>query len=96
MVVAFDCDGVFDDARIQLLAKKMKCEGNEIWIVTARKENQFNKDIVLLLASKIGLSEYSIIYATYHTDEQLSVKAISEQHFYSASQLVLKVPVISV
>lgn len=41
----------------------MKREGNEIWIVTARKENQFNKDIVLLLASKIGLSEYSIIYA---------------------------------
>ena len=41
MVVAFDCDGVFDDARIQLLAKKMKREGNEIWIVTARKVIQY-------------------------------------------------------
>ena len=61
--IAFDFDGCFDDIRIQVLAKKLVQEGNEIWIVTARKENQFSKDIVLNLAGKIGISEYRVIYA---------------------------------
>ena len=62
-IFAIDFDGVMDDIRIQNLVKKLIQEGNEIWIVTARKENEFNKNIVLNLSNKIGISEYRIIYS---------------------------------
>ena len=61
--ICFDFDSTFTDLRIQTLAKKLIRERNEVWIVTARKENEYNKKIVLNLATKVGLSEHSIIYA---------------------------------
>jgi hypothetical protein len=62
MIVAFDFDGTLDDVRLQKLAKKLVREKNEVWIVTARKENDFNKKAIYPTLQKIGLSEYSIIF----------------------------------
>ena len=61
-IFAFDFDNTFSDLRIQDLAKKLIREKNEIWIVTARRENDFSKNIIIPIISKIGLSEYNVIY----------------------------------
>ncbi len=59
-VIAFDFDGVLDDPKMQKFCRKLKSEGNEIWIVTARSDNDFNKSKIL---NKIGISEYMVLYA---------------------------------
>lgn len=62
MVIAFDFDHTITDIRLQRLAKKMIRERNEVWIVTMRKENDFNKKIVKPVLDKIGLPEMRVIY----------------------------------
>ena len=63
MVVAFDFDGVFDSIKMQGLIKKLKAERNEIWVVTARSDNEYNKKIVEAFLGKLGISKSSVIYA---------------------------------
>ncbi len=62
MVVAFDFDGVADDNKVQKLIRKLIVTGNEVWIVTMRKENEFNKNIVNAVISKLGMTIYSVIF----------------------------------
>lgn len=62
MVVAFDFDGVLDDKRMQRLALKMIRDRSEVWIVTMRKENDFNKKVLQPVLDKIGLTNYSVVY----------------------------------
>lgn len=63
MIIAFDFDGCLDDKRLKILAKKMVHEGNEIWIVTARSENEFNKEKISPVLKELMVSEYQVIYA---------------------------------
>ena len=62
MIVAFDFDGTIDDARLQNLAKKLRGEKNEVWIVTARRETQYNHDLLKPVLNKIGLTNYQVIF----------------------------------
>lgn len=61
-VYAFDFDGTIDDIRLQKLAKKLFKEGNEVWIVTARSDNDFNRKLLSPTLLKIGLSFYNVIF----------------------------------
>ena len=62
MIIAFDFDKTLDDARLQRLAIKMRRERNEIWIVTARKDNDYNKSILKPTLDKLGLTVYNVIF----------------------------------
>ena len=62
MVAAFDFDGVLSSERIQMLAKKMIRENNEVWVVTARGDNEFNRNIVREVLGKIKLSEFRVMF----------------------------------
>ena len=62
MVVAFDFDGVLDDIGMQNLAIKMRREKNEIWVVTMRSENDFNKNVLKPLLHKLFLTNYNVIF----------------------------------
>ena len=61
-IVAIDFDGVLDDGRIQALAKKLRKENNEIWIVTMRSDNDFNKGVLKPVLNKLGLTEHNVIF----------------------------------
>jgi hypothetical protein len=65
MVYAFDYDGTIDDVRLQALAKKLIKEGNEVYIVTARTDNDFNKKELQPMLDKIGMSKHSVFYCTH-------------------------------
>ncbi len=62
MVVAFDYDGVIDNEKIQRLAKKFRSAGDEIWVVTMRSDNDFNKGVLKPVLKKLGLTEYNVIF----------------------------------
>ena len=62
MVVAFDYDGTLDDPALQRLAIRMRREKNEVWIVTMRRENEFNKNVLKPVLQKLGLTEHSVIF----------------------------------
>lgn len=62
MVISFDFDGVLTDKRVERLAKKFIENKNEIWIVTARKDNGFNRSIILPILSRLNLTFYSVIF----------------------------------
>jgi hypothetical protein len=62
MVVCFDFDGTVDDKRMQRIVLKMVRDRNEVWIVTARKENKFNKGILQPVLDRVGLTEHNVIY----------------------------------
>lgn len=61
MVVAFDFDGVLTNEGIQKLARKMRV-GNELWVVTMRNNNIFNRGLLKPVLSKIGLTEHQVIF----------------------------------
>lgn len=62
MVYAFDFDGVLDGKKMQRLASKLRQQRNEVWLVTMRRENEFNKNILKPILDKLGLTEYNVIY----------------------------------
>lgn len=62
MVVAFDFDHTLTDIRLQRVALKMKRERNEVWVVTMRRESEFNKKALKPVLNEIGLTEYSVIF----------------------------------
>jgi hypothetical protein len=61
MVIAFDFDGTLSDERIQMLAKKMR-SGNELWVVTARSDSDFNRGALKSVLNKLGLTEHQVIF----------------------------------
>jgi FMN phosphatase YigB (HAD superfamily) len=65
MIVCFDYDGTLDDVRLQALAKKLIRERNEVYIVTARTDNDFNKKALKPMLDKIGMSEHSVFYCSH-------------------------------
>lgn len=62
MTVCFDFDGTISDEGLQRLAIKMKREKNEIWVVTMRRDNEFNRGILKPVLNKIGLTEFDVIF----------------------------------
>ena len=62
MVICFDFDGTIDDIDLHRLAAKMIREKNEVWIVTARRENEHSKGVVKKVIDRLGISEYQVIY----------------------------------
>lgn len=62
MIVAFDFDRVMSEVIIQSLAKRLIKEGNEIWVVTMRKDNEFNNKIIDPILKKINLTKFNVIY----------------------------------
>lgn len=62
MTIAFDFDRTIDCIKLQGLAIKMRMERNEIWIVTARKDNDFNRKIIEPVLRKLGLTFLSVIF----------------------------------
>lgn len=54
MVIAFDFDGVLSNYKIQYFAKKCLKKGIEIWVLTARRSGEHNKDLHDIL-NKLGL-----------------------------------------
>lgn len=62
MIIAFDFDKTLDDGRIQQLCKKLRKENNEVWIVTARKDNEYNKNIMKTVMDKLFISFSNVIF----------------------------------
>jgi len=62
MIIAFDFDKTLDDLRIQILCKKLVSERNEVWVVTARKDNDYNNSILKPVLDRVMLSKYNVIY----------------------------------
>lgn len=61
-VIALDWDGVCSTDSIQRLARKLSREHNEIWIITMRRESDYNLKEMMPALAKIGLSAGSIIF----------------------------------
>lgn len=62
MVIAFDFDGTLDEVELQTLALKFRKDGSEIWIVTMRSENDFNKKLLQPVLTKLFLSHKNVLY----------------------------------
>lgn len=62
MVIAFDFDKVLTDWAIQKLALKFRMANNELWIVTMRNDNEFNKKILQPVLDKLYLTQNNVIY----------------------------------
>lgn len=61
MVIAFDFDGTLDTPYVKQLAKKFR-RNNEIWVVTARNENDFNREKLRSTLNELMLTDLSVIY----------------------------------
>ena len=62
MNIALDFDGVITDVDLHRLIFILKKNGNEIWIVTARDDNEFNLKFMQPYLTKFGLTKYSVIF----------------------------------
>lgn len=62
MIYAFDYDGVCDNVLIQELVLKVRQQGNEIWVVTMRSDNDFNNKFMKPGLDKLGLNKRSVIF----------------------------------
>ena len=62
MLYAFDYDKTLTDEKLLKFAVKLAREGNEIWIVTMRKDNEFNNEKIKPVLKKLGLTQYSVIF----------------------------------
>jgi hypothetical protein len=62
MVVAFDYDGTLDDIRLQEFAAKLRRAKHEIWVVTMRRDNELNRELIMPVMNRLGLSRYNIIF----------------------------------
>ena len=62
MLYAFDFDSVITDVDLHRLIFVLKKNKNEIWIVTARDESDFNIEKIQPYLTKFGLTKYNIIF----------------------------------
>lgn len=61
MTISFDFDGVLAEYKMQQLAKKFINSGMDVWVITSRKEGDFNKDLVKVL-DKIRLPIQKVVF----------------------------------
>ena len=62
MVVAFDFDKCLSDRQIERLAKKFIENKDEIWVVTMRSDNKFNREILAPVLKRLNLTPYNVIF----------------------------------
>lgn len=62
MVIAFDFDGVLDNILLHGFIKKIRKSENEIWVVTMRKDNEYNNKIMAPVLNKLGISKFNVIF----------------------------------
>lgn len=62
MIVAFDFDDVLENYMIQQLVIKFKIIKSEVWIVTARSENDYNKNILKPVIDKVHVGFSNVIF----------------------------------
>lgn len=62
MIIAFDWDGTLSTRRLQVFVKRLMREKHEIWIVTARRENNFSKKEIETIINRMGLTGYNVMY----------------------------------
>lgn len=63
MVYAFDFDGTLENEKVLKFARKLAIEGNELWVVTMRKDNEFNNKKLEPYLKQIGLSKHSVMFS---------------------------------
>jgi 5'(3')-deoxyribonucleotidase len=61
MNLCLDFDGVLSERMMQNFVKKCM-KGNEVWIVTARKDNEHCRKVMKPVLDKLGLSFASVIF----------------------------------
>jgi len=62
MIYAFDFDGTLDNFHVQNFCMKLRKSGNEIWVVTMRKDNEYNYNLMKPVLDKMYLSKSSVIF----------------------------------
>ena len=62
MVIAFDFDKTASEARIHTVIKKLVRERNEVWVITMRSENGFNKKVLKPVLDKLYLSFSNVVF----------------------------------
>ena len=65
-IIAFDFDETLSTSRLQVLAKKLRKEKNELWIITARTDNDFNKDYLRPILKSLFIPECNVIYCSHN------------------------------
>lgn len=76
MIYALDFDGVLDNPLIQRLVLKLKRERNEIWVVTMRRDDAYNNDIIQIVLDKMYITKINVVYSNGKSKCQL-LKAIN-------------------
>ena len=71
MIVALDFDKTLDDERLHRLIKKMRKENNEIWVVTMRKDNEFNRNKLKPVLDKMFLCFGNVIFCDEKPKEEM-------------------------
>lgn len=79
MIIAIDFDGVLTNYKMQILAKKMISEKNDVWIVTKRRIGMDNKDLQKVL-DFIRLPMSKVIF-TNNKDKEEFLKGINADIF---------------
>lgn len=60
--IVFDFDKVLSEDIVQRFARKMINGGNDIWVCTARRGNDFNKQELAKSLKSAGITEHQVIY----------------------------------
>lgn len=62
MIICFDFDGTLTNVRLQELAIKFKRNRDEVWVVTMRRDDDFNWKIMKPVLDKIGISKLNVCF----------------------------------
>lgn len=63
MVIAFDFDSTITNKQVQKLANKFVSQGNEIWIVTARRDNDYNVNTMLSELKGVKITNHQFLFS---------------------------------
>jgi len=61
MIIAVDFDSCLSEANMQSFIRKARKSGNEIWVITKRREGEHNVDLFKVL-DKVGLSIGQVVF----------------------------------
>lgn len=62
MVIAVDFDETLTDKRIERLILKFSEQGNEVWVVTARRDNEFSRSALLPVLKRLKLTIFNVMF----------------------------------
>lgn len=71
MVIALDYDKTAENERLHNLVKKMRKDNNEVWVVTMRKDNEFNRGKIKPVLDKMFLSFGNVIFCDEKPKEEM-------------------------